>query len=60
MRKVFTVLGGLSFLSMYVVVQNMDTGAIGLWRGAIFSVVFLLAGVLCWRKADIFIHIDKE
>lgn len=60
MRKIFTVLGGLSFLSMYVVIQNMDSGAIGLSRGIVFSIIFLLAGILCWRKADIFIHIDKE
>ena len=57
MRKIFGVLGGLSFLSVFVVVQNMDTGVIKIGSGAILSFVFLLIGVLCWLKADIFMHL---
>jgi len=35
----------------------MDTGAIKIGSGAVLSFVFLLIGVFCWLKADIFMRI---
>lgn len=41
-RRVCAVLGFLFGLAMYVVIQNMDTGAISTGLGAILSISFTI------------------